>query len=52
MSANALPATIAAIGAAGVSYCMLSHPGSYLSSAVRGIAFSRLLLHEQGSFSR
>ena len=51
LSANALLATIAAIGAADVSYCMLSHPGSFLSSAVRGFAFSRLLLHAQGSFS-
>jgi len=50
LSANALLATIAAIGAADVSYCMLSHPGSFLSSTVRGFAFSRLLLHAQGSF--
>ena len=52
ISANALLATIAAIGAADVSYCMLSHPGSFLYSAVRGFAFSRLLLHFQGSFPR
>ena len=49
MSTNAILATIAAIGAADVSYCKLSHPGYFLSSAVRGFAFSRLLLHAQGS---
>ena len=47
MSTNAILATIAAIGAADVSYC--KHPGYFLSSAVRGFAFSRLLLHAQGS---
>ena len=49
MSTHAILATIAAIGAADVSYCKLSHPGYFLSSAVRGFAFSRLLLHAQGS---
>ena len=48
MSTNAILATIAAIGAADVSYCML-YPDYFLSSAVRGFAFSRLLLHAQGS---
>ena len=54
MSANALPATIAALGAAGISYCMLSHLDFFPSSALRGITFStrssRLLLHVQGSY--
>ena len=49
MSTHAILATIAAIGAADVSYCKLSHPGYFLSSAVRGFAFSCLLLHAQGS---
>ena len=54
MSANALPATIVALGAAGMSYCMLPHLDIlfFLCPARHHVlyTFSRLLLQSQGTY--
>ena len=54
MSANALPATVVALGAAGMSYCMLPHLDFlfFLSPARHHVlnTFSRLLLQSIAGF--
>ena len=54
MSANALPATIVALGAAGMSYCMPPHLDIlfFLCPARHHVlyTFSRLLLQSQGTY--